>query len=137
MSRKSKGIGAERELIHLFWGTGTWAAIRVAGSGAIKYPVPDVLAGNNVRKVVVECKSTKGRQQHLDKEQVEGLQIFAQRFGAEPWIGVRYNALGWRFFTLEDLKETPGGFSANFSHSELKGLTFEELTGSFTPPKDL
>ena len=35
VSKKSKGISAERELIHKFWGTG-WAAVRVAGRGAIK-----------------------------------------------------------------------------------------------------
>lgn len=137
MSLKSKGIGAERELIHLFWGTGEWAAIRVAGSGAIKYPVPDVLAANNTRKLAVECKSTKSKQQHLNKEQMDGLRTFAQRFGAEPWVGVRYNQLGWRFFTLEDIKETPNGFSANYTHAELKGLTFEELIGKFTPTQDL
>ncbi len=131
MSRKSKGISAERELIHLFWGTGSWAAIRVAGSGAIKYPVPDVLAANNLRKLAIECKSTKSKQQHLDKDQVDGLREFATKFGAEAWIGVRYNNLGWKFISLEDLKETPLGFSANHSHTESKGLTFEELTGRF------
>jgi Holliday junction resolvase len=131
MSRKGKGISAERELIHLFWGTGLWAAVRVAGSGAIKYPVPDVLAANNLRKLAIECKSTKSGQQHLDKEQVDGLQSFAQRFGTEPWIGVRYDHYGWRFFSLEDLKQTVKGFSANMTLAEQKGLTFEELIGKF------
>ena len=131
MSRKSKGIGAERELIHLFWGTGNWAAIRVAGSGAIKYPVPDVLAANNLRKLAIECKSTKSGQQHVDKDQVDGLAEFAQKFGTEPWVGVRYDHIGWRFFSLEDLKTTGKGYSANFSHAEVKGLTFEELIGKF------
>ncbi|MBI4151262.1 Holliday junction resolvase [Candidatus Woesearchaeota archaeon] len=131
MSRKSKGISAERELIHLFWGTGSWAAIRVAGSGAIKYPVPDVLAANNLRKLAIECKSTKGRQQHLDKDQIDGLREFAQKFGTETWIGVRFNNEGWRFLSLEDLKETPSGYSANFTHAEAKGLSFDELVGKF------
>lgn len=131
MSAKSKGITAERELIHLFWGTGHWAAIRVAGSGAIKYPVPDVLAANNLRKLAIECKSTKSNQQHIDKEQVEGLQEFATRFGTEPWIGVRYQGVGWRFLSLEDLKQTNKGYSANLTLAEVKGLTFEELIGKF------
>ena len=130
MSKKSKGIGAERELIHLFWGTG-WAAIRVAGSGAIKYPVPDVLAANNLRRLAIECKSTKGKGQHLQSSQVASLQEFAAKFGTEAWIGVRYNHVGWRFFSLEDLKQTNKGFSANLSLAEAKGLTFEELTGGF------
>lgn len=130
MSKKSKGISAERELIHKFWGTG-WAAVRVAGSGAIKYPVPDLLAANNLRKLAIECKSTKGIGQHLDKKQVDGLQEFAAKFGTEAWIGVRYNKVGWLFFSLEDLKETNKGFSANLSLGQSKGLTFEELIGQF------
>ena len=130
MSKKSKGINAERELIHLFWGS-DWAAVRVAGSGAIKYPVPDVLAANNMRKLAIECKSTKGKGQSLKKSQVEGLQEFANKFGTEAWIGVRFNNVGWRFLSLEDLKETNKGYSANLTYSEIKGLTFEELIGKF------
>src|SRR3989338_2511232 len=126
MSRKSKGISAERELIHLFWQNG-WAAIRVAGSGAIKYPVPDLLAANNLRRIAVECKSTKSRQQYLDQKQIQDLQEFATKFGAEAWLGVRYNRIGWRFFSIEDLKKTEKGFSANLSLADLKGLTLGEL----------
>ena len=58
MSRKSIGINAEREIIHLFW-KHDWAAIRIAGSGSIRYPVPDVLAGNTLRQIAMECKSTQ------------------------------------------------------------------------------
>lgn len=46
MSHKSKGINAEREIIHLFWSMPGWTACRVAGSGSMKYPSPDVIAGN-------------------------------------------------------------------------------------------
>ena len=45
MSLKSKGINAERELIHKFWGVG-WGAVRVAGSGSMRYPSSDILAAN-------------------------------------------------------------------------------------------
>jgi len=131
MGGNIKGANAERELVHLFWGTGQWAAIRVAGSGAIKYPVPDVLAANNTRKLAIECKSTKGEQQHLDKEQIDGLASFAKLFGTEPWVGVKYGGIGWRFFSLEDLKVTNKGYSANLSLAEVRGLTFEELIGKF------
>ena len=34
MSRKGKGINAERDLIHKFWGN-SWAAVRVAGLGLL------------------------------------------------------------------------------------------------------
>ena len=65
MSRKSKGINAERELIHIFWKTKSWAACRVAGSGAIKYPAPDVLAGNGNILLAIECKACQGDKQAL------------------------------------------------------------------------
>jgi Holliday junction resolvase len=57
MKLKAKGSNAERELVHMFWDKG-WAAIRVAGSGSSQYPSPDVLAGNNLRKLAVECKAS-------------------------------------------------------------------------------
>ncbi len=127
MSRKSKGIGAERELIHLFWATDGWTAVRVAGSGAIKYPCPDVLAGNGMRRLAVECKSTKDRRKYLTQKEVEELKFFASRFGAEPWIGVRFNGLRWFFLGIEELKKTKSGFAVSEELARNKGLLFEQL----------
>jgi Holliday junction resolvase len=129
MSRKSKGINAERELIHLFWAN-NWAAIRVAGSGSIKYPCPDVLAGNSRRKVAVECKSTKGEYQYLQKDEVEALKSFSNRFGAEPWIGVRFDNDSWYFVSLDDLAKTNKNFVVSRTHAKQKGLNFNEMIGN-------
>jgi Holliday junction resolvase len=127
MSRKSKGIGAERELIHLFWNTDDWSAVRVAGSGSIKYPCPDVLAGNNIRKLAIECKSSKELNQYLTKEEVMQLIEFSRKFGAEPWIGIRFDKLKWFFLNVEDLKETEKNYVVSLSSAKRKGLLFEEL----------
>lgn len=129
MSRKSKGINAERELIHLFWGTKDWSAVRVAGSGSIKYPCPDVLAGNNIRKLAIECKSSKDSNQYLTKEEVNELKEFAQRFGAEPWIGVRFDKQQWYFLNIEDIKETEKSYVISLNDARSKGLIFEEIVG--------
>ena len=59
MSRKSKGINAERDLIHKFWNVEGWSAVRVAGSGSMKYPSADVLATNKLRRLAIECKTSK------------------------------------------------------------------------------
>jgi Holliday junction resolvase len=126
MSRKSKGISAERELIHKFWNSG-WAAFRCAASGATKYPMPDVIAGNNVRKLAIEVKSTKNPSKYFDKKEIRELEEFAVRFGAEPWVGIKFLRRGWKFLTLEDLKETEKNFAADKQSLELKGLSFEEL----------
>lgn len=127
MSLKSKGMDAERELIHLFWGAGRWSAVRVAGSGAIKYPCPDVLAGNGLRKLAVECKSTKKRRRYLTGKEVEELIFFAKQFGAEPWIGVRFNGIKWFFLGVDELARTKNGFVVSEDLARKKGLLFEQL----------
>src|SRR3989338_129829 len=109
MNPKAKGTNAERELVHLFWSKG-WACIRVAGSGSMKYPNPDVLAGNRLRRVAVECKVTGEDKKYLSKEDINQLKEFCNIFGAEPWIGVRLEGGEWHFLTLEDLEETEKGY---------------------------
>lgn len=126
MSSKTKGINAERELIHMFWKHG-WAAIRVAGSGSSKYPSPDILAGNNLRKLAIECKSISSENKYLSKQTISQLEFFAKKFGAEPWIGIRFNHLGWFFLTLEDISKVGKTFRISKKIAEEKGLLFVEL----------
>ncbi len=127
MSLKSKGIDAERELIHKFWAAEGWAAIRIAGSGSSRYPSTDILAGNRARKLAVECKSTKSSLIYLPKEEISQLKIFGDRFGAELWIGARFNNNPWYFMSLDDLKETDKNFAISLEQAKNKGLLFEEL----------
>ena len=87
MSRKSKGIDAERELVHMFMDSG-WAALRVAGSGVLSGP--DVMASNAIRLLVIECKTTKDQKKYFTTEEIEQLRIFGQKFGAEAWVGVTF-----------------------------------------------
>jgi Holliday junction resolvase len=127
MNRKAKGIGAERELIHLFWAS-SWAAVRIAGSGSMKYPSPDVLASNKRRKVGIECKASKSSYQYLAKEEIKSLRRFCSIFGAEPWVGVKFKA-DWYFLSLDDIKETSKNFVISKESAKQKGLTFNELVG--------
>ncbi len=130
MNAKAKGSNAERELIRLFW-SNKWAAIRVAGSGSASYPCPDLLASNASRVLAIECKSSGELSRHLQKEQVEDLVKFAKLFGAEPWIGARFNDMKWAFFSPDDLKKTGSGFSVSVKMIREKGLSFEQLIGVF------
>lgn len=130
MNAKAKGSNAERELIHLFW-SNNWAAVRAAGSGSTSYPCPDLLASNATRALAIECKSSGELNRHLPKQQVEDLVAFAKMFGAEPWIGARFNDMKWAFFSPEDLKRTGSGFSVSVRMVREKGLTFEQLIGLF------
>jgi len=127
MSRKSKGINAERDLIHKFWGSEEWSAVRIAGSGSNKYPSADVLASNKLRKLAIECKTTKEKSKYLSTDDVNQLKTFAEIFGAEPWIGVKFNKEEWFFLSLEDLKSTGDNFVVSVDIARNKGLLFEEL----------
>ncbi len=128
MSKKSKGINAERELLHKFVQSGGWLAMRAPASGSIKYPCPDLLVGNQLRKLAIECKSTAGIKQYVRAEQLEELKEFCSIFGAEPWIGVRFDRLDWYFLSIEDIEKTAGGnYLITLQSAKQKGLLFEEL----------
>ena len=130
MNHKSKGSNAERELIHAFWAAEGWSAVRIAGSGSIKYPAPDVLAGNGARRVAIECKASGDTCKYLTEKEIHELQKFSKLFGAESWVGIRFNDMKWRFLAIEDLKKTGKSYSASIELSKQKGLLFEELIGA-------
>ncbi len=132
MAMKHKGIGAERELLHMFCTTGKWLAMRAPASGSIKYPCPDLIVGNRLRKLAIECKATKNRKQYISNEQIESLKEFARIFGCEPWIGVRFNKTldnnAWYFMSLEDMERTAAeNYVITLENAKRKGLLFEEL----------
>ncbi|MBW2970936.1 Holliday junction resolvase [Candidatus Woesearchaeota archaeon] len=126
MSLKSKGINAERELIHKFWERG-WAAVRVAGSGSSRYPSPDILAGNNIRKVAIECKAIRGRSKYFPSEEINNLNYFAVGFGAEPWVAVRFDNVDWFFVGTSDLEKTEKSYRVTLDNAKRFGLLFDEL----------
>ena len=128
MSLKSKGINAERELVHMFWAK-DWACLRVAGSGSNRYPSPDLLVGNKLRRLAIECKVTKETNKYFAEESILALRKFAGVFGAEPWVAVKFKGHEWYFVSLEDLKDTGNGFSLNADNAKSKGLLFEEMVG--------
>ncbi len=126
IQQKAKGIKGERELIHLFHQAG-WSAIRSAGSGSSHYPSPDILAGNAVRRVAIECKVTKDKKKYFPDEEIEQLKTFSQKFGAESWIGVRFPREPWYFLLLEDLERTGNLWAVSLEQAKRKGLIVDEL----------
>lgn len=129
MSTKSKGINAERELIHLFWSSG-WSAVRVAGSGSSKYPSPDILASNSIQRLAIEAKITKEQYKHFTAKEIDELKEFSVKFGAEAWIAVKFKGDSWFFLKIEDLKSTGGNYSISIKLAENKGLSFDTLIKS-------
>ncbi|MBU4502224.1 MAG: Holliday junction resolvase [Nanoarchaeota archaeon] len=131
MGRKNKGSNAERELAHMFH-KHEWGVLRAAGSGSTTMPAPDILAGNRGKYLAIECKSTKDTKKYFPKEELEQLRLFAKNFGAEPWIGVRFDFLKWFFVHVDDIKKGKGKlYVITVDHARKKGKSFEELIGLF------
>ena len=126
MSAKTKGSNAERELLHMFWGKG-WACLRSAGSGSMKYPGPDLLVGNLVRRMAIECKATKENKLYLNEHDISQLREFSKVFDARPLFAVKFARRDWLFLNLEDIERTPKGFVIDLKIAELRGTSFEEL----------
>ncbi len=128
MNTKAKGTKGERELIKVFNENG-WSAIRAAGSGSSPYPSPDILAGNAMRRVAIECKVTKESKKYFPPEELEQLRGFSQKFGAESWIGVKFAREPWYFLLLEDLEQTGSNWAVSLELAKRKGLVVDELLG--------
>ena len=131
MSVKSKGINAERDLIHKFWTTNKWAAVRIAGSGSMRYPSADILATNKSRKLAIECKTTKDQKKYFTNEEIKQFKLFAERFGAEPWIAVKFKGVEWLFLPLNEIIETGKCFLVDIETAKRRGTLFEELIKNF------
>lgn len=127
MGNKTKGSNSERELLHRFWQTGKWCAIRSAGSGSMKYPGPDLLVGNLVKRMSIECKTTKNSTLYLSDYDINQLKEFSKVFDARAWIAVKFFRKDWLFISLEDLEKTTKGYCIDIKKAELRGISFEEL----------
>ena len=124
---KTKGSKAERELFRMLWDNG-WSVGRSAGSGCTQLPAPDLIAGNARRFMAIECKSIKNDRKYFYQDEVDQLRTFASRFGAEPWIGVRFDKIGWYFVHLDNLEKSTGdSFIVSLDFAKNKGLEFEQL----------
>jgi len=126
MNKKAKGSKGERELVKFFNESG-WSCIRVAGSGSSKYPSPDLLAGNAIRRLAIECKVTKDKKKYFPNAEIEQLSLFSSNFGAEAWVAVKFPNNDWFFLILEDLENTGKCWLASLEKAKLRGLSKEEL----------
>ncbi len=126
MSKKSRGINAERDLIKKFWANG-WAAMRAAGSGSQQYPSPDIIVGREGRRFAIESKLTTEKRKYFPREEIRDLEYFASTFGAEPWLAVKFKGKEWYFFHPEDLIQTEKSYLATEDLASMKGILFEEL----------
>lgn len=111
----------------MFWDTNLWVCIRTAGSGSTTVPAPDLLVGNQKRKLAIECKSGKDTR-YLTKKEVDELKFFSEKFGAEAWIGIRFNNVEWLFLRPEELGISKGNnYFISMDLARKKGINFNNL----------
>jgi Holliday junction resolvase len=111
MSNK-KGIRFERELIHRLWQHG-FAALRSAGSGAARYPMPDIVAGNGKKFIAIEVKKREALPVYLTEQEVKELVMFANLFGAEAFVAVKIPKFEWKFFKIGQLEKTEKNYKVD------------------------
>jgi len=122
---KRVGIAKERELVHKFSKAG-FVAFRIPGSGATG--LPDVVAGNALRKLAIECKYSSYKTIYIKRKYVDQLKKIANKMGAEPWFAVKIARYSWFFMNIEDLKKTKdNNYLVDYESMKIRGLLFEEL----------
>lgn len=107
MSSYNKGARGENELGDEFSERG-YAWMRAPGSGTAQRELPDVVVGNGENMYAFEVKRWGNEEdyQYLSKKEVNDLQFFANKFGMEYFISVRFDHGSWGFFKKEELHET-------------------------------
>ncbi|MFC2162415.1 Holliday junction resolvase Hjc [Candidatus Altiarchaeota archaeon] len=100
-ARYKKGADFERRLVTEFWDNG-WAAIRSAGSGTRKQPVPDVIAVKGSKVIACECKTTVKESFSL-RDVLSQLNAFHEISGAQTYLAVKFPRKQPRFYKIEFL----------------------------------
>ena len=101
--------------------------MRAAGSGTTRFPSPDIIAGNKLRWLAIECKTTKKTKKYIETSEIEQLKEFAAALGAEPWLSIKFSRQEWLFISLEDMKKKESSFMISFEDAKAKGLSFFEV----------
>ena len=93
-----KGTNYEYQVMNIFENNG-YAALRSLGSGGgTKKGRPDVLVGNCRNIFGFEIKQRGGDVCYINKSQVDKLNDFCYRFGASPYIIVKFGRMPFYVF---------------------------------------
>lgn len=126
-NKKAKGTAAENELIHKFW-ENKWVCVRVAGSGSTKYPSPDLLASNGDKKIVMEVKAVNATKKYFTRQEIRDLEFFGEKFGAQAWVGVKFQQDQWYFLPTSELEQTAAeNYVIDIVSMKRKGFKFEDI----------
>jgi len=124
-----KGIKEERELIHKLDSLG-FAVLRAPSSGSgTKLDRPDILAGRKGLILALEVKTSKKKTFYVKEESINQLVRFSEKFGAKPFVAVKFKhtGLGWLLIEPEKMVKTSKGYKISLTHVRLKGKSLESI----------
>jgi len=126
-NKKAKGTSAENELVHNFWNN-KWVCVRVAGSGSTQFPAPDILASRGDKKIVMEVKQVNDIKKYFTGQEIRDLKYFGEKFGAEAWVGIKFQENQWFFCPASELEETKSeNYKIDLITMKRTGFSFEEM----------
>lgn len=96
-------------------------------------PRPDILAGSDRLglQLAIEVKTTRNHILYVSVRSVEQLLAFAQRFGCQPMLAVKFKGRrqSWRFIRPDELERLPSwGYRLPLERLIKMGMTIESLT---------
>ena len=127
MAHYNKGANAERELLKIFWEKG-FAVCRAAGSGKNALPMPDLIAMNRQRTLVIEAKAWRSNNLTILDYQMQELFKWRDIAGAEVYIAWKYPNKGWFFILPENFRKNKH-YAISLSEAQSLGKTIEILLG--------
>jgi len=107
MTTNEKGARRERQLTNLLDEAGFGVMRAPASGSATTRELPDVLAGDGDAFYAIEAKSSSGDPVYIGQHEIEGLEFFADSFGADALIAARFDREDWAFFEPQHLHRTP------------------------------
>jgi Holliday junction resolvase len=86
------------------------------------------LAGKKGKVLAIECKSSKGdKRRYITAQQIDELHSFSRGFGAQAWVGVRFNGMEWLFLRISDLGKSDTQYYVDKELASDKGISFSQL----------
>ena len=127
-----RGFRDERELVSRLEHLG-FAVLRAPASGSgTRSDRPDILAGRKGFCIALEVKTTSRRVLYIRQESVDQLVRFSERFGAKPYLAVKFkrSGYGWLLLRPDQAERTGGGYKVTLEDAFRRGMALEALAAS-------
>ncbi|MEM3736734.1 MAG: Holliday junction resolvase Hjc [Candidatus Bathyarchaeia archaeon] len=124
-----RGVAEERELVHRLDTLG-FAVLRAPASGSrTKLDRPDLVAGGYGVHLALEVKTSSRPTLYISKITIDQLSRFAQRFGATPYLAVKFKHQhkGWVLIDPKKLARTKTGYKLTLKEALKVGLRLEAV----------